>query len=449
MATYEPITSIQITSASSTIDIGSIPQIYKDLKIVLRGKGTGGTGNASLRFNGNSSSLYSRVRFLSSGGAPSTERMTSDNNLDFGDIGGFEFLGLIHILDYSNTTTFKNIISRFNTEDYISMYAGVWQNTSAINSIQIIAPAAMQSGTTVDIYGLSSVAASTPQAFGGTDIYYDTSYVYHVFKDSGSFIPARNITADILSIAGGGGGGGGGSGATNGRGGGGGAGGVVYSSNQSLLANTTYPVLVGAGGSGGSNTITTGKGNGLYYGSDGQNSRFGSLTTAIGGGGGGSGNNTATFTSTNNGRSGGSGGGAATYYGAGTAGTGNVGQGNNGGGGTEAAPNYGSGGGGGAGAVGGSGTSTTAGNGGAGTSTYSSWANSTSTGVAGYYAGGGGGTTYGGNPGNGGAGGGSNGAVGADAPDAITNTGGGGGGAIDGWGGGSGGSGIVIVRYPR
>ena len=259
------------------------------------------------------------------------------------------------------------------------------------------------------------------------------------------------VIAEVLVISGGGGGGGGGASSpqlNHGRGGGGGAGGILYYSSQTLAIDNSYSVTVGAGGARG---FSSGLG-GTFYGSNGGNSQFGSLTASLGGGGGGAGNG-SSFSSSNNGRSGGSGGGAATFNGAGSAGTGTVGQGNNGGSAVEAAPQYGAGGGGGAGGAGGNGTSTAGGAGGVGTSTYSSWGLATSTGhnVSGtvYYAGGGGGAAYADNSlsGAGGNGGGGSGRTGAIGNSASTNTGGGGGGSVDGYAGGYGGSGIVIVRY--
>ena len=231
----------------------------------------------------------------------------------------------------------------------------------------------------------------------------------------------ENTLCDILVVGGGGGGGVGG-------GGGGGAGGVVYKIGYTINAGS-YIVSVGNGGIGG-NTPTT-------AGSNGVNSTFGNLFTALGGGGGGGDSGQL------NGLSGGSGGGAgdeatAGLIGASTQSTSaSGGYGNAGGNASNVGPQYGGGGGGGAGSVGGNGSSSNGGAGGVGIIIDI-------TGSSVYYAGGGAGGTYSGAIASGGLGGGGN-----TDQSGSNNTGGGGGsksGKVSGYAG-SGGSGIVIIRY--
>ena len=135
--------------------------------------------------------------------------------------------------------------------------------------------------------------------------------------------PSACTSINVLVVAGGGGGGSAG----------GGAGGIVTSSNFSVTAGTSYPVVVGAGGSGSAH-------------SNGGNSSFSTLT-AIGGGNGGYG---CSNLSTTTGGNGGSGGGGWGCGGTSSGGTGT--QGYAGGSGTAASPIDGGGGGGGAGGLG-------------------------------------------------------------------------------------------------
>jgi hypothetical protein len=238
-----------------------------------------------------------------------------------------------------------------------------------------------------------------------------------------TYVFERDTICDILVVAGGGGGG-------QSAGGGGGAGGLIYLSNINIQAGT-YSIIVGKGGEPYTN---------------GQNSSFGSLYTAIGGGSGASMDGTPS--------SGGSGGGGnrnSTTNGAipGQAGgSGTLNQGNAGGTGKNfSGSNAAGGGGGGAGATGDSAFAVGRGaNGGIGRVIDI-------TGTSIYYAGGGGGGS--GSDfsvaGTGGLGGGGNGAIWANTgSNAVANTGGGGGGgsAFPGTGtlGGSGGSGIVIIK---
>ena len=207
-----------------------------------------------------------------------------------------------------------------------------------------------------------------------------------------------------------------------------GAGGVVYKTAYTINTGT-YIVTIGTGGIGGSTWTIAG--------SNGTNTTFGNLLTALGGGGGG-----ADATQVD-GLSGGSGGGASIEATIGLRGasiqstSASGGYGNIGGDGSNVTPQYGSGGGGGAGGVGDNGSSSNGGSGGIGIIIDI-------TGSFVYYAGGGAGGTYSGAIASGGLGGGGN-----TNQSGTNNTGGGGGsksGKVNG-NAGSGGSGIVIIRY--
>jgi hypothetical protein len=422
MPTYTPLQSITLNDISSSITFSNIDQSYTDLVVVVTASITTGTQNLNLRFNGDSTSgLYSAVWLTGDGGSASSSRQSSVNSAFLTYYGYLSTtLGShkININNYSNTTTNKAFIARTdNASNGLTATIGLWRNSSAITSITLFPSAStFAAGSTFDLYGISPVNAAISSASGGTDIFYDSTYAYHVFKGTGVFRPNRTLSCDILVVAGGGGGQTEGFGGN--RGGGGGAGGFQVLTSQSISASST--ILVGAGGTGGVYPSTSA--------TNGSNSQFAALTASVGGGRGNSSAGNAN---------GGSGGGGNPGY---AGGTGTAGQGNNGGSGQTTA----TGGGGGAGAAGGDGTSGGPyGAGGVGSSAYSSWGSVTSTGqnVSGtyYYAGGGAGTA-----GAGGLGGG-----GVTEVAGTTNTGGGGGGSGSTGSGAAGGSGLVIVRYAR
>jgi len=284
----------------------------------------------------------------------------------------------------------------------------------------------------------------------GSRYWFNTGdYTVHTFTTTGNqnFVVTGSGSADILVVAGGGSGGY--------YGAGGGAGGVLYGTNINLSAST-YVVKIGAGGT---PDTSHGRGEADRTSINGGESKFGSLTSAIGGGEGGHG---ATGTVSDSiGANGGSGGGGSHADNGGTS-TQSSGSsltsnfGTSGGNGRTgfSSSNEVSAGGGGAGAVGVQGdTSGNGGVGGAGTS-------SSISGSAVTYAGGGGGGTntdhFSGSQ-VGGVGGSSIGGNGASASVSgvagTPNTGsGGGGGNLGGSAnnyGGAGGSGIIIVRYRK
>lgn len=433
--TYVALDSQTVTSAVTSITFSSIPQIYTDLVVVVNASLSNNTP-LYMKPNSSSSSVYSTTWLLGNGTAVSSSRYNQaalggagiliDN---YGGQPGFpsDFSGTARyeIMNYSNTTTFKQILIRAGTATNWSVAsANLFASTSAISSLYFYPYAGTFAvGSTFTLYGVAATTVSA-KATGGF-VYTDSNYFYHIFNATGAFVPTTSLTADVLVVAGGGGGG------MRNNGGGGGAGGVLAFASQSLTT-TSYTATVGGGGS--SNA-------------GGSNSQFAGLTASVGGGGGGSQSGTA------NGGTGGSGGGAGWT---GTAGAATSGQGNAGG--TSNNGTYlANGGGGGKGSAGGNGNATSGlgGAGGDGVNTVTNWGDltavltATNYGVSGYIAGGGGGSSSNsGTQGAAGSGGGTAGSSSTASSNATANTGSGAGGvSTTSVTAGNGGSGLVIVRY--
>jgi len=433
--TYVALDKITVGTAVSSVTFSSIPQTYTDLVIVAATTSTVAATNFTLRFGNGSvdtASNYSAIRLVGNGSSASSGT-NSGTVLNFGDIGNpnTPAVNIIHIMNYTNTTTFKTILGRANTVDIqLQALVGLWRKTpEAINIITIgTGSNNFAVGSTFSLYGIASSGAGA-KATGGI-VTSDANYYYHTFLASGTFTPTQSLTADCLVVAGGGGG------AARSGAGGGGAGGYRESTGLSLTA-TGYTVTVGAGGAGGEDDTIP------YSGSNGTDSVFSSITST--GGGGGALSSTAA--------SGGSGGGGGRNSGSG--GTGNTpstspSQGNNGG---TSGTGLGGGGGGGAGAVGGNGGTTDGGAGGAGVASSISGSSVTRAGGGGGSGEDGTGAGGAGGAGGGGAGASVSGGSGGSGVSGTANTGGGGGGGAYSGGasvvGGSGGSGIVIVRYAK
>ena len=453
-ANYVLLEKITVGAAgASSVTFNSIPQTgYTDLVVKVSSRSTETAYDEVLliAFNGSSSNFSWKLLNGSGSGRNSysgTNNIMAGRNVGTTATANTFSNNEVYIPNYtsSNYKSFSVdavVDTNSTTANDLDLHAGLWSNTAAITSITITP----QNGSTLlqystfYLYGvakLGTTPAIQPYATGGDTIMTDGTYWYHAFKSSGTFTPTKGLSCDVLVVAGGGGGGS--SSAQFYAASGGGAGGVYYSTANSVTT-TGYTVTIGAGGAGqtASGYITAA--------AKGNNSQFGALTAAVGGGSGSSDSASITYSS------GGSAGGTVQSNASATA---TSGQGNIGGVGGQAG-----GGGGGAGSAGSAATNAyTAGNGGAGTNTYSTWLNTTGTGVSGYIAGGGGGGAvyYYGTPvaGTGGSGGGATGGQGygyTAVSNAIANTGGGGGGAgsTNGSGtmpGSNGGSGLVIVRY--
>ena len=430
--TFIALDKVTVRTATPSVTFSAIPQGYTDLVVVISAPSASASAYSAVTVNGDNGSNYSFTRLYGTGSVAGSNRGSSMTywQTQYLYSSNTNFNAICHFMNYSNTTTNKTMIERYNDSAYeVDAQVNLWRSTAAITSITFSRVSGnYAAGSTFSLYGIKAEPIPTAKATGGTIYYGADGYTYHKFTSSGTFTPTVALTCDALVVAGGGGGG------TNTGGGGGGAGGLLAFTSQSLSA-TGYTVTVGAGGAGGTS----------LDGTNGADSQFGALTLVKGGGGGAG----ANQTSPRAGVTGGSGGGGSsgnTGNNPGAGGSATSGQGNAGG----ASTNSSGGGGGGAGAVGATGATGVGGN---GLNTYSTWATITSSGANnGYYAGGGAGSWYPGGTGRAGGlgGGGTGGNYQGNTQTAGTANTGGGGGA----GGGTstinaqpGGSGIVIIRY--
>lgn len=464
--TYVAIDKVTLASDGGTVTFSNIPQTYTDLRIVVQGGFVDSgfllgarVGNSTV----DSGTNYSYTAIRSSTSSPSSSRKSS---MVFGALcqqGGNNLNNVITVdfMNYSNTTTYKSWISRYgNAGEGTDTVISLWRSTAAINTISIAECGDggsgafnygnMLAGTTFSLYGIKAWEAETsPKATGGY-VFSDSTYWYHAFTSTSTFVPSQTVSCDYLIVAGGGGGAGG-SGAVGGAGG---AGGFRTFTSQSISAGT-YTVTVGSGGGG-----SAGNSNGTA----GSTSTFNSSSSSGGGYGAPQGSNGGS------GGSGGSGGWTGTSAGAGNAGGYSPVEGYAGAN-TNTGSSYDStAGAGGAGAAGSANGLHIGGNGGIGATSALVNAIGAATGFGQassgnyYFAGGGGGAAgydagYA-KRGEGGLGGGgyggtlttASGSVGTLAGNGAANLGGGGGGGVGGTiarSGGNGGSGIVVVRYAK
>jgi hypothetical protein len=424
--TYVALDKVTVGTATATVTFSSIPQGYTDLVLVATPIFST-AANVNIRINGDTGSNYSDTYLTGNGTTAGSARDSNQSLIYFsgtsvGVTTANRDNGIAHFMNYSNTTTNKSVLLRYNQPGQIVVaMAALWRNTAAITSISLIASTGnLDVGSTFSLYGIAASSVGA-KATGGI-ITSDSQYYYHTFLSSGTFTPTQSLSCDYLVVAGGGGGG-------VYAGGGGGGGGYLTGSSFSVSA-TPYSITVGSGGAGGSGFSNPG--------TIGNNSIFSSITSTGGGRGG------AQSTIGGDGGSGGGAPGLGTYAGGAASPSG---QGSAGG--STSSGTAGGSGGGGASAVGTSGSSSGANNiGGAG----GSGSASSITGTSITRSGGGGGAGGGAGPvGAGGSGGGGAGGLesGANGTSGTVNTGGGGGGAWLNATAGSGGSGIVIVRYAK
>jgi hypothetical protein len=160
-STYTPIATTTLTSDSAQIAFTSIPSTYTDLVLVTQVAETT-NGFYYIRYNNDSSSVYSRTYVQGIGSAASSGRSTAQTGLSSGGNPGFPSASIsnFNIMNYANTTTYKTALQRYDRADYITSAAvWLWRSTAAISSIYIVSPyggATLETGTNVTLYGILS-----------------------------------------------------------------------------------------------------------------------------------------------------------------------------------------------------------------------------------------------------------------------------------------------------
>lgn len=158
-ATYALIASATPTG-TTTVTFSSIPGTYTDLVLVLNTLSASG-GNTHMRFNGDSSSLYSETRMFGNGTSATSSR---DQNTSLHYIAEANAnsttpsTGIVHIMDYANTTTFKSSVGRGgNPSNQLNAKAYLYRSTNAITSIVVTQDTAnYTAGTTIKLYGIQA-----------------------------------------------------------------------------------------------------------------------------------------------------------------------------------------------------------------------------------------------------------------------------------------------------
>ena len=171
--TYEPIATTTLGSATASVTFSSISGTYTDLVLVIFAATTHTSSTfTSLQFNGDTGTNYSATELYGTGTSALSGR---DSNVARGwmglDISISNTVGdsvtTAHIMNYSNTTTYKTFLSRSNRASSSLDYSGtnatvaLWRNTAAITSIAVKNSRGgveynFSTGSTFTLYGIKA-----------------------------------------------------------------------------------------------------------------------------------------------------------------------------------------------------------------------------------------------------------------------------------------------------
>jgi hypothetical protein len=163
-ATYEPIATTTLGSAAASITFSSIPATYTDLRVVIVGNTSNSTQAQSwLRFNSDSTNLYSSTWIYGDGSTAGSIRVSSQTQMRGQILNGGSTamgLGIYDIFSYAgstNKTVLTDVSADANGSGRVDRMVGLWRSTSAINAIEFsIFAGNWITGTTATLYGIKN-----------------------------------------------------------------------------------------------------------------------------------------------------------------------------------------------------------------------------------------------------------------------------------------------------
>lgn len=163
------IANTTVSGSQSTVTFSNIPQGYTDLLIKVSARGTQAAASHALTLRFNSATTgYSTKELVGDGSAVSTQsRTTLGSAMYVGNIDGDSATSNtfsnteIYIPNYTSSNnkslTLDSVTENNATEAYTTFIAGLWSNTSAITTIDIIAFAShglLMTNSTFTLYGV-------------------------------------------------------------------------------------------------------------------------------------------------------------------------------------------------------------------------------------------------------------------------------------------------------
>lgn len=162
---YESIATTTLGSTASSITISSIPSTYQHLQIrILGSMSASGADDLRMRFNSDTGSNYATHFIVGNGSTVPAGAYSSTTSMLCGanalptatNIYG---VAVIDVLDYANTSKYKTMRALAGNDTngggYVALSSGLWQSTTAVNSITFYPNAStFTANTQVALYGI-------------------------------------------------------------------------------------------------------------------------------------------------------------------------------------------------------------------------------------------------------------------------------------------------------
>jgi len=157
--TYSTIATTTL-GGNSSITFTSISGSYTDLILVIQGANSN-VANARWRLNGDTGTNYSWTGLGGTGTSAASTRTsnTATPQLDwYGYFDGTQSNLISHFMNYSNSTTYKTVLSRSNNaSNGTATTVGLWRSTAAVTSITIVSSNGnFDTGAIATLYGIAA-----------------------------------------------------------------------------------------------------------------------------------------------------------------------------------------------------------------------------------------------------------------------------------------------------
>lgn len=158
-ATYEPIASTTVGTATATLSLSSIPATYTDLVLVISSK-QDQPANIYWRVNSDTSALYSLTYLQGNGSTAGSFRWTGGTSGWVGTNTATDGnMSILQFQNYANTNVFKTVLgAAIYVGNEVHRSVQLYRSTTAISSINIFCQGAsvIAAGSTFSLYGIKA-----------------------------------------------------------------------------------------------------------------------------------------------------------------------------------------------------------------------------------------------------------------------------------------------------
>jgi hypothetical protein len=164
-----PIAQVVSTGSSASMIFSNIPQVYRDLKVIVSGRSThSGATSFSTYLNNTGFNGWSQTRFFAINTTITTDRLTQSSPtygfiLETGwtsTAAGVFSAAEIDIFNYSSSSTFKSVFGRNafeqGTSGITEMNVATWANNAAVTNVDIATNGTWVGGSTATLYGVKA-----------------------------------------------------------------------------------------------------------------------------------------------------------------------------------------------------------------------------------------------------------------------------------------------------